>query len=423
MNAIEVKNLSKKFRLYRSDKKRILEMLTCDRVKMHTDFWALKDINFEVPQASTLGIIGQNGSGKSTLLSILAGVLQSTEGTFFVNGRVSALLELGAGFHPEFSGRDNVYMYGTIMGLSKKEIDKKFEEIVDFSELHEFIDQSLRTYSSGMAVRLAFSVAVNVDADILIVDEALAVGDALFQHRCFSKMRQLQEEGKTIIFVSHDTNAVEGICDYAHLLDGGLIIKSGEAADVVKAYNTLILKREKEYHQNRNKLEHARHLLYRKDDRSTSCAYFGHDKRIGDGRARILRIKICNIKGVETSIFQTGEHAFITIQVELLEDIHEGFNIGYTISNKYGEIYNTNARLQGHNFGVKKRGDFCAITFKLEFNLGHGVYSISCAVAQSFSRDHYVICDWFSDSSFIRISYNPYFTGVVNLQSVVSSVD
>ena len=174
----------------------------------HTDFWALQDISFEIPVGTTLGILGQNGSGKSTLLSILAGVLEPSAGSFKINGKVSAILELGSGFHPEFSGRDNVYMYGSIMGLSKQEIDERFDEIVRFSELGDFIDQPLRTYSTGMTVRLAFSVAVNVDADILIVDEALAVGDAIFQHRCFRKIREMQEAGKTILYVGHDTEAV-----------------------------------------------------------------------------------------------------------------------------------------------------------------------------------------------------------------------
>ncbi len=247
MNAISVQGLGKKFKLFHSQGGRFIEYLTLRKAIRHTDFWALKDLTFEVPEGSTLGILGQNGSGKSTLLSILAGVLAHSEGTFQVKGKVSAILELGSGFHPDFSGRDNVYMYGSIMGLSREEIDVKFEEIVEFSELGDFIDQPLRTYSSGMIVRLAFSVAVNVNADILIVDEALAVGDAIFQHRCFRKIREMQEAGKTILYVGHNTEAVRNLCTQALLLDGGRIIEGGDPNYVVNKYDALIAERERAY--------------------------------------------------------------------------------------------------------------------------------------------------------------------------------
>jgi ABC-type polysaccharide/polyol phosphate transport system ATPase subunit len=247
MNAISARSLGKKFKLFSSPAKRLLEYLTMGKVSHHTDFWALQDITFEIPAGTTLGILGQNGSGKSTLLSILAGVLEPSAGFFEINGKVSAILELGSGFHPEFSGRDNVYMYGSIMGLSKQEVDARFDEIVRFSELGDFINQPLRTYSSGMIVRLAFSVAVNVNADVLIVDEALAVGDAIFQHRCFRKIREMQEAGKTILYVGHDTEAVRNLCTQALLLDGGRIIERGDPNTVVSKYYALIAERERTY--------------------------------------------------------------------------------------------------------------------------------------------------------------------------------
>lgn len=256
MNAIEVHNLGKKFKLFRSQGGRFTEYLSLKRIIRHTDFWALKDITFDVPQGTTLGILGQNGSGKSTLLSILAGVLEQSEGSFKITGKVSAILELGSGFHPEFSGRDNVYMYGSIMGLSKQQINERFDDIVHFSELGDFIDQPLRTYSSGMIVRLAFSVAVNVNADILIVDEALAVGDAIFQHRCFRKIREMQEAGKTILYVGHDTEAVRNLCTQALLLDGGRIIERGDPNTVVNKYYALIAERERVYNEG-NLIEHG----------------------------------------------------------------------------------------------------------------------------------------------------------------------
>jgi len=256
MNAISVQNLGKKFKLFPSPGGRFLEYLSAGRFTRHTDFWALQDITFEIPSGTTLGILGQNGSGKSTLLSILAGVLEPSAGSFEINRKVSAILELGSGFHPEFSGRDNVYMYGSIMGLSKADVDERYSEIVRFSELGDFINQPLRTYSSGMIVRLAFSVAVNVNADILIVDEALAVGDAIFQHRCFRKIREMQEAGKTILYVGHDTEAVRNLCTSALLLDGGRIIERGDPNTVVNKYYALIAERERAYIE-RNLIEHG----------------------------------------------------------------------------------------------------------------------------------------------------------------------
>jgi len=256
MIAISVNTLGKKFKLFNSPIGRFLEYLSLGKMTRHTDFWALQDLSFEIPSGTTLGILGQNGSGKSTLLSILAGVLEPSAGSFKINGKVSAILELGSGFHPEFSGRDNVYMYGSIMGLSKEEIDERFGDIVQFSELGDFIDQPIRTYSSGMVVRLAFSVAVNVSADILIVDEALAVGDAIFQHRCFRKIREMQSNGKTILYVGHDTEAVRNLCTSALLLDGGRIIERGDPNYVVNKYYALITERERTYSEG-NLIEHG----------------------------------------------------------------------------------------------------------------------------------------------------------------------
>lgn len=248
-NAIEVVNLSKMFKLYSSQGKRLLDYASFGKKNLFQEFWALQDISFTVPRGSTFGILGQNGSGKSTLLSILAGVLEPSGGAFHVSGKVSAILELGAGFHPEFTGRANIFMYGSIMGLSKEEIAKRLPDIIHFSELGEFIDQPLRTYSSGMYARLAFSVAVNVDADILIVDEALSVGDALFQHRCFRKIHALKELGKTILYVGHDTEAVRSLCDHAMILDRGRMLEIGNSATISNKYMALIAEREQKYYE------------------------------------------------------------------------------------------------------------------------------------------------------------------------------
>ncbi|HTN44078.1 MAG TPA: ABC transporter ATP-binding protein, partial [Nitrospiria bacterium] len=226
MNAIEVNNLTKIYKLYSSPKDRLKEILT--RKKHHHDFYALNDVSFTIEKGQTVGIIGQNGSGKSTLLQIICGVLQPTCGSVRANGRIAALLELGAGFNPEFTGRENVYMNGALMGFSREDMDRRFPEIEAFAEIGEFIDQPVKTYSSGMYVRLAFSSAVNIDPEILVVDEALSVGDMYFQHRCISRMESFRAEGKTIVLVTHDINLVKSFCDKAVLMDHGRVFDSGD---------------------------------------------------------------------------------------------------------------------------------------------------------------------------------------------------
>jgi len=234
MAAIEVKGVSKRFRLssdkYQSLKERVIHLGR----GTHTDFWALREIDLTIEHGSTLGLIGHNGSGKSTLLKCIAGLLQPTEGEIFTEGRIAALLELGAGFHPELTGRENVYLNASILGLSRKEIDKRFDDMVGFAELEQFIDQQVRHYSSGMYVRLGFAVAVNVDPDILLVDEVLAVGDESFQRKCLNRVREFQREGRTIIFVSHAADLVRQICDTAAVLDHGDLAFSGGAGEAVR---------------------------------------------------------------------------------------------------------------------------------------------------------------------------------------------
>src|SRR6195256_5557314 len=222
VNAVEFQGVSKSYAIYDAPGDRLKELLSLNRLKRHKDFWALHDVSFEVARGETFCIVGENGSGKSTLLQMVAGILAPTSGTVSVTGRVSALLELGSGFNPEFSGRDNVYMNGTILGLTTKQIDQKFGEIGDFMR------QPVKTYSSGMAVRLAFAVAISVDPEILLVDEALAVGDIYFRQRCMRKVHELRARGVTILFVSHSTGDVKAIADRVMWLDHGRVIETGE---------------------------------------------------------------------------------------------------------------------------------------------------------------------------------------------------
>lgn len=238
--AISVRSVSKKFRLFASQKERLLEALHPFRKQYHREFWALRNVSFEVGRGETVGIIGRNGSGKSTLLQIICSVMQATQGEAHVNGRISALLELGAGFNPEFTGRDNVILNGAIMGVPRKEMLIRLPEIEAFADIGEFFDQPVKTYSSGMFVRVAFAAAINVEPDILIVDEALAVGDGKFQQRCFNKFRELQGRGVTIIFVTHDVESIVRHCQRAILLNAGAIVTDGHPTIAVQRYIDLM---------------------------------------------------------------------------------------------------------------------------------------------------------------------------------------
>jgi ABC-2 type transport system ATP-binding protein len=238
--AVSVEHVSKKFRLYHERNQSIKSAVMRGRRSVHDDFWALNDVSFEVPEGSTFGLIGSNGSGKSTLLKCLAKIYYPDQGQIISNGKVAALLEVGSGFHPELSGRENIYLNGSILGMSKKYIDSKLESIVDFSGVDEFIDQPVKNYSSGMYVRLGFSVAIHVDPEILIVDEVLAVGDAEFQAKCRQKFIDFRREGRTVILVSHSMDMVKDMCDHAAWLNHGNLVVAGEAQIAISAYEASI---------------------------------------------------------------------------------------------------------------------------------------------------------------------------------------
>jgi lipopolysaccharide transport system ATP-binding protein len=238
--AISVENLTKTYRIFGHPGDRIKQALMLGQKRFHREFTALQDVSFEIKKGETVGIIGRNGSGKSTLLQLICGILKPTSGAVRVNGRISALLELGAGFNPEFTGRENVYFQGAVMGITKMEMEARFNEIADFADIGEFIDQPVRVYSSGMYLRLAFAVAVNVDSEILVVDEALAVGDAGFRSRCFRRIGELKSAGCTILFVSHETEQIVRLCSHAMLIDAGALLLGGPPDFVVSQFQRLM---------------------------------------------------------------------------------------------------------------------------------------------------------------------------------------
>ena len=234
--AVTIDGVSKRFRLYHERNQSLKSVIMRGRRSVHEDFWALKDVGFEVPIGSTFGLIGSNGSGKSTLLKCLAKIYYPEKGSISYNGKIAAMLEVGSGFHPELSGRENVFLNGSILGMSKKETTRKFDEIVDFSGVEQFIDQPVKNYSSGMYVRLGFAIAINVDPDILVVDEVLAVGDAEFQEKCRLKFVDFKKDGKTVILVSHAMSSVRSMCDQAAWLSHGELVQVGDAGETIKAY-------------------------------------------------------------------------------------------------------------------------------------------------------------------------------------------
>lgn len=246
---LKAENIGKRYEIYEAPHHRLLQTLLRGRKQFFKEFWALRNISFEIKKGETIGIIGRNGSGKSTLLQVIAGTLAPTAGSVSVNGRIAALLELGSGFNPEFTGRENVYMNGAIMEFSKAEMDEKFDRIVAFADIGEFIDQPVKIYSSGMYVRLAFAAAINVDPNILIIDEALAVGDMNFQAKCITALMRLKEKGATILFVSHDVGSVKSLCDRALYLEHGGLKAIGAASDVAELYVRVMREEMNEEHQ------------------------------------------------------------------------------------------------------------------------------------------------------------------------------
>jgi len=389
-----VQNVSKLYRLYRRPGDRLRELLPRAR-RRHTDFWALRDIGFEVEKGEALGLVGPNGCGKSTLLQIVCGILQPTSGRVVTRGRIAALLELGAGFNPEFTGRENVYLNGEIMGLSRGEIDKAMPSIESFAEIGEFIGRPVKEYSSGMYVRLAFSTAIHVDPEILIVDEALAVGDAVFANRCVRKFQELRERKITVLFVSHDLGLVKQLSDRAILLLNGRIAAQGAPNDVINRYIGLVLAKE----EAKNK----------KDDRIH--ASFRH----GDGSSEILSVEILNARGEAATTVTGGE----PITVRVRSRFHQAKSdpmVGILIRTRIGmDVYGTNTRLERVRLGDFQPGDELEVDFGVECWLTPQQYTLTVATQNADGTSH----DWLDDAVAFDVVDTRAAAGVTNLRAQV----
>lgn len=378
MDAISVKNVSKRFRVYHDKNITLKERLLFFNRNCFDVHQVLDCISLEIKKGTTVGLIGRNGSGKSTLLKLLTGIIYPDSGDIEINGRVSSLLELGAGFHPDFTGKENIYNNASIFGLSRQEINKRYKLIVEFSELGEFINSPVRTYSSGMYMRLAFSVAINVDADILLVDEILAVGDANFQKKCMDKIKELKRNGITIVLVTHDMGAVEKICDKAIWLDQGQIKNQGPSIDIVKEYLEHMGERQLFEHKNSKTAKTAQ--LIDKAEENGDSEEISIKKRWGSRDVVVKDVQMMNDEGINKAFFKCGEKITILLKYEKHKDIIDKPVIGIGIFRNDGiNCYGTNTMIDRiSNIELKNKGEVRCIIESL--TLLEGRYSLDVAI-------------------------------------------
>lgn len=400
MRAIHIREVSKCYPIYQRPSDRLKEMLTLNRRCYHRDFWALRDITLEIEKGSTFGLVGENGSGKSTLLQLIAGILQPTQGQVDISGRVSALLELGSGFNPEFSGRENVFLNGAILGFSRQQVEQLYPEIESFAEIGQFMHQPVKTYSSGMMVRLAFAVAISVDPDILLVDEALAVGDIYFRQRCMRKIHELQRRGVTIIFVSHSAVDIKSLAQRVAWLDHGELIDCGEPDRVVARYLAAMVHRDAEYQKHNSPAtgpaepeETARVVAPEVVTRIPHT-----DGRHGSGTAEILGIAVLSDSGEELHLLPQKASIIVRISVRARQQIAMPI-VGYLLRNHLGvEFAGTNTALEEVELPSFSPGDVYTIDFHLElpeFYPGH--FSFTPAISNG-TVDSYEVCDWIDNA-------------------------
>jgi ABC-type polysaccharide/polyol phosphate transport system ATPase subunit len=407
--ALRVEDVSKQYRIYARPGDRLTESLTRGRVKRHREFWALRNIGFEIEAGTTTGIIGPNGCGKSTLLQIIAGTLEPTTGSVWREGRVAALLELGAGFDPEFTGVENVYMNAALMGLSRREAERLFPDIERFAEIGPFIHQPVKTYSSGMFVRLAFAVAANVEPDILVIDEALAVGDAVFQHRCLRRIKEIQERGSTVLFVSHDAAAVRALCSRAILLSAGRVIADGTPLDVLNDYQRIVMEREQAF-EDETAPDAASDEELREDESHAPLRYtFRH----GDGSAEIISAQLLDASRRPAGIVETGTPLMVRVRVRFQREVDDAV-VGFLINSSHGiHVYGTNTKEQRVDLGACRRGDVMEVSFAFNCWLGLDQFSVSLAVHSNDGISY----DWLDGVIFFRVTSPILVEGVANLDA------
>ncbi len=373
---IKVSGVSKKFKLYHTPTDRLKEKIL--RKKYHREVTALDNISFEVNEGHTLGIVGQNGAGKSTILKVLSGVMLPDTGLIEVDGKITGLLELGTGFDQELTGLENIFMNGTFLGMDKNEIEKKKEEIIDFTELGDFIYDPIKTYSSGMLMRLAFSIAMHAEPKCFLVDEALSVGDAYFQQKCMRKILEFKNNGGSIIFVSHDMNAVKTICDSAILLDHGHIIKSGDPKNIIDYYHGMILQK--------SHMGDAEVKLY--DIENVNNFTGLKNPNVSTGEVELLSFKVLNSLNEEILHIESEQVIKVIYQVKALKELSDP-HFGLHVRNNLGvSVFETNTYCSGIKTFTLKKGQIAELIWEFFFPLSAGDYSFSVGVAnKGYGKD------------------------------------
>ena len=391
-----VQNVSKLYRPYQHPSDRIRELVPFQSKKLHHDFWALRDISFGVEKGETLSIVGPNGCGKSTLLQIICGILQPTSGRVVTTGRVAALLELGAGFNPEFTGRENVFLNGEIMGLSRGEIARALPSIAAFADIGEFLERPVKEYSSGMYVRLAFATAIHVEPEILVVDEALAVGDAVFANRCVRKFEELRERKITVLFVSHDLGLVKQLSHRAILLVGGHIHAQGEPNHVINQYIGLVLEKQRAEVEPRSKL----------------TAGFRH----GDLTSEVLEVQLLGEHGEPVRAVSSGEALRVRVRC-VFHQAKADPMVGILIRNRIGmDVYGTNTRVEQVGLGEFEVGDELELEFRFDCWLAPQQYTLTVATQNADGSSH----DWLDDVLAFELVDARALAGVANLRAQIA---
>jgi ABC-type polysaccharide/polyol phosphate transport system ATPase subunit len=394
-----VQNVSKLYRLYKRPSDRLREFLPFSSQHLHSDFWALRDVSFAVERGEVLGLVGPNGCGKSTLLQVICGILQPTRGRVVARGRIAALLELGAGFNPEFTGRENVFLNGEIMGLTRPEIERALASIESFAEIGDFIHRPVKEYSSGMYVRLAFATAIHVDPEILVVDEALAVGDAVFANRCVRKFQELKQRKVTVLFVSHDLGLVKQLSDRAIFLLNGRVEAEGEPRDVINRYIGMVLGR-------------GDNTAVRRDGDSRNTASHRH----GDGSSEILSVQLLNRCGDAVSTINSGEPVTVRIQCRFHHSKSDPM-VGILIRTRIGmDVYGTNTRIEETNLGEFQPGDELQVDFSFDCWLTPQQYTLTVATQNPDGSSH----DWMDDVVAFDVVDTRAAAGVSNLRAKVT---
>ncbi len=417
---IQVDHVSKMYRLYEKPRDRIKEAFSLRRKTYYKEHYALRDVSFSVARGETVGIIGTNGAGKSTILKIITGVLSQTAGEVAVNGRISALLELGAGFNMEYTGIENIYLNGTMIGFTREEIDQKLDGILSFADIGDFVYQPVRTYSSGMFVRLAFAVAISIDPEILIVDEALSVGDAFFQVKCYHKFEEFKKQGKTIVFVSHDLGSVQKYCDRVILLNKGQKQAEGAPKDMIDLYKRVMAGQEpSETSETTDALggEEACEALLSdgrlwraRMEQNPNCSSYGN------GAATIVDYCILDQDGGMTNVLNAGEAYTVRMKVQFHQRLSEPV-FALTLRDKQGtEICGTNTMYEDFNTGEVNDGDIRVISFTQRMDLKGGEYLL-CLGCTGFTDGDFEVYHRLYDVCLIRVASGKNMVGFFDMRT------